>query len=1264
MNRIATLLFLFSTVFVWGQSQRGNLPSRDLSLSWGTEMPFAIDHEGLSLPYFTDAVYPGSHPFTPAVKLYTNSEIRLTGIRETPVNTVSEVVGGLGDQYEILYYGAEGGQSIAHVLAFRVDNGQAYRLDGFSYESLERNIGVASSKLRSSSGKMMANSPLSTGNWAKIAVSADGIYKITPSYLSENGMGSGHSINSITVFGNQMGLLPERTNAPRPESLQEVPLQMVDANGDGVFNGSDYALFFAKGPHQWEYLSGLGRYQHTYNVYENYTFFFVGVDRNRAKNIVEVSGPSGATNKTCSGFDDFAFHEEEKYNLLGTGRQWMGELFDFTLSFNYVLPFPTLDINEPIFMRARALGRSTTSSTFMTYSYNGTQVGSGQFPAVSSWPGADFVTENIVNANFNVNSPTIAITATYQNSNNPSAIAYMDYIEVNVRRPMQLIGGHTQFRDAETVGAGNVTQFSLSNANANYVVWDVTDPLQTFRVESQVSGSNLGFAAETDSLRTFVALSGSSYPNPIYVQKMVNQDLLGMTTPKYFIVSHPSFVSASEKLADYHRGQGLSVEVVTTEQIFNEFGSGSGDPTAIRDFLRHHFYAGDLQYALMMGDATYDYKAIGGIDHNFVPTYQSVLSFSLRTSVASDDYYGLLTDNEGESLQSGTLDIGVGRFVVKSSAEAQQVVDKTIYYGTLTESNSSYWQNKVLMVADDNDDPTGWEAMFVNRMENLSSSSLSKYPYLNFEKVYADAYTQVTISGSQRYPEARKDIFDKVQSGNLVTTYFGHGGEVGWAFERILQLADVNGWNNLPNMPVFITITCEFSRYDDPTRVSAGEQLLLNPNGGSVALITTTREVSAASGISMNNAVFDTLFGEVNGESMRLGDIVTSSKNTIVGEFDRPRFSLLGDPAIRLRKPNDQIVTTSVNGVPAGTASDTLKALTKVVIEGEVRDGAGNLIPDFNGFVYPAVYDKMYTRTTLVNDGVGGPLPFKLQDNVLYRGKVSAVNGKFSFEFIVPLDIAYAYGLGKLSYYGHAEGTEATGFDNTIYIGGLDTTANPDEIGPEIELFMNSENFVNGGLTGPDPLSIARVVDSSGINTLGSSIGHDIVGILDGNVSETFVLNDYYEAELDSYQKGAIQYPFYDLAPGEHQLLIRVWDVYNNPSETTIDFFVAESGELALQHVLNYPNPFTTYTEFQFEHNRENQPLEVQVQILTVSGDLVKTINAQLNSDGNRITGISWDGLDDFGDPIGKGTYIYRLKVKSVLDGATAEKYEKLVILR
>ncbi len=1258
MKRFFTLLLISLSITGWSQ----RIEDSQITLSWGTEMPFAIDHEGLSLPYFTNAVYPQAYPFTPAVKIQTDNRIVLSGISETAVNVAPEVVSQLSNEYGILYYGSEFGKSIAHVLAYRVENGQAYRLNSFTYSASESIISISESQVRTN--KTMMSSPLAVGNWAKISVSADGIYKITPGFLSDNGMGSGHSIGSITVFGNQVGLLPERTDAPRPNSLQEVPLEVVDANGDGIFNGGDYALFFAKGPHQWEYLSGLNRYEHIYNVYSDYTYFFVGVDRSRAKNIEVVNGPSGSFNKTCSGFDDFAFHEEERTNLLGTGRQWMGELFDFTLAFNFVFTFPTLDVSQPVFMRGRALGRSTTGSTFMSYSYNGSTVGSGQFPAVSSWPGADFVTENIVNATFTATSPAIALTATYQNNSNPSAIAYMDYIELNVRRPMQLIGSHLQFRDAETVGTGNITKFSLSNANANHVVWDVTDPLATFEVESQVTGGALEFSAETDSLRTFVALSGSSYPTPGFVSKMQNQDLLGMNTPNYFIVSHPNFVTASEKLADFHRAQGLSVEVVTTNQIFNEFGSGSGDPTSIRDFLRHHYQSGDLQYALMMGDATYDYKAIDGINHNFVPTYQSVLSFSLRTSVASDDYFGLLSDNEGEVLQSGTLDIGVGRFVVKSSSEAQQVVDKTIYYGTLDSDNSSYWQNKVLMVADDNDDPTGWEAMFVNRMEGLSVTSLARYPYLNFEKVYADAYTQVTISGSQRYPEARKDIFDKVQSGNLVTTYFGHGGEVGWAFERILQLADVNGWNNLPNMPVFITITCEFSRYDDPTRVSAGEQLLLNPNGGSVALITTTREVSAASGISMNNAVFDTLFGEVNGESMRLGDIVTSSKNTIIGEFDRPRFSLLGDPAIRLRKPNDQIVTTAVNGVPVGGAMDTLKALTKVVIEGEVQDGAGNLISDFNGFVYPAVYDKMYSRTTLVNDGVGGPLPFTLQDNVLYRGKVSAVNGKFSFEFIVPLDIAYAYGLGKLSYYGHSPVSEATGFDNSIYIGGLDTTANPDEIGPEIELFINSENFVNGGLTGPDPLSIARVADSSGINTLGSSIGHDIVGILDGNVSETFVLNDYYEAELDSYQKGAVQYPFYDLPPGEHQLLIRVWDVYNNPSEATIDFFVAESGELALQHVLNYPNPFTTYTEFQFEHNRENQPLEVQVQILTVAGELVKTINAQISSDGNRVTGISWDGLDDFGDPIGKGTYIYRLKVKSVLDGATAEEYEKLVILR
>jgi hypothetical protein len=210
---------------------------------------------------------------------------------------------------------------------------------------------------------------------------------------------------------------------------------------------------------------------------------------------------------------------------------------------------------------------------------------------------------------------------------------------------------------------------------------------------------------------------------------------------------------------------------------------------------------------------------------------------------------------------------------------------------------------------------------------------------------------------------------------------------------------------------------------------------------------------------------------------------------------------------------------------------------------------------------------------------------------------------------------------------------------------------------------MNDETFVPGGITNEDPLLYAKLFDENGINTLGNSIGHDLVAVIDQNTQNSLVLNDVYEADLDTYKSGQVRYRLSDLAEGSHTLDLKAWDVFNNSSQRSLDFVVAPSAEMALDHVLNYPNPFTTRTEFYFEHNRPCGNLDVRVQVFTVAGRLVKTLNRQLACEGFRSEPMAWDGLDDAGDKLGRGVYVYRLSV-ATQDGEAADKVEKLVILR
>ncbi|TNF01005.1 MAG: type IX secretion system sortase PorU, partial [Bacteroidetes bacterium] len=399
-------------------------------------------------------------------------------------------------------------------------------------------------------------------------------------------------------------------------------------------------------------------------------------------------------------------------------------------------------------------------------------------------------------------------------------------------------------------------------------------------------------------------------------------------------------------------------------------------------------------------------------------------------------------------------------------------------------------------------------------------------------------------------------------------------------------------------------------------------------------------------------------------EPRTFGEIIMDTKNAVGGDNKRS-FTLIGDPALKIALPELKIVTDSINGLDPDLEADTLNALSKVVIKGHVEDQFGNVQNAYNGLLYPTIFDKPKVQMTLSNDGpTASPVrSFMNQTAKAYRGKASIQNGYFEFTCIIPKDIDYSIGHGKLSYYGTNNSDDAIGFDTLFYIGGVDPNGINDDVGPEIDAFMNEETFVDGGLTNESPVLIVKLFDENGINTTGNGIGHDLVAILDGETSKPIVLNDYYSADLDSYQSGEIRYPFSNLEPGQHTLRIKVWDVNNNSSETELIFVVQEKVEMKLEHVLNYPNPFTDQTEFFFEHNQACEVMEVQVQVFTVSGRLVRTINQYVHTTGFRSQGIAWDGKDEFGDQLAKGVYVYRI-LATTPEGNKAEALQKLVLLK
>jgi len=1150
---------------------------------------------------------------------------------------------------------------------------------------LETRLTPRSSDPQTDNRQLRAGGPsvLAQGRWFKIAVSRDGVYRIDRSFLQDLGINTASlDPQKLAIFGNGGGMVPEDNSAFRHDDLVENATVIV-GGGDGSFDEGDYLLFYGQGPDRLDY-DGL-RFRPVKNLYADQTYYFLTSDQGSGLRLQSQGESPGSPTTTVTAFDDVAFYDTDEENLLKSGRQWFGDFYDvFTPVRSYSFNFPDRVSAEPIWIEGLVAARSAVASSNFDLSVNGSNLLNFNLSIITIGFDRLYAQTRTSNAELVTAGDNINVQMRY--TSDATARGWLDYLVINARRNLRMPGtGGMSFRDTRSVAPGSIAEFQLGNAGGASV-WDVSDPTSPRLQDGNFSGSEFVWRTDANiAIKAYFAFRESDVLPSSQITSLgglANQDLHNPARgfPDFIVVSHPNFADQARRVAGFHADQdGLDTLVALTPQLFNEFGNGAPDPSAVRDFMRMFYERATSneqlpRYLLLFGDGSYDFKNLdfdASVNQNFVPTFQSKNSTNPIATFTSDDFFGFLDPGEGGSnITQDTLgiDLGIGRFPVKSEAEARAVVDKVIHY--ISESSLGSWRNMVTFVADDEDGD-----LHRRDADRIATDQLAAdYPVYNVDKIYLDAYQQVSASGGERYPDANEAISNRMFSGTLIMNYTGHGSEQSWAKERVLSESDISNWTNLDNLALFITATCSFSRYDNPAATSAGEQTLLHAEGGAIALISTVRLVFSNANYETNREVFRTIFEPMpDGSRPALGDVVRLTKLGLAtgpdlsdGDNNR-KFTLLGDPALRLAYPNYDVVTTSVNGLPAdGAVSDTLRGLAKVLITGEVRDDSGNRLESFGGTVYPTIYDKASTLATLSNDGALSPVrQFELQKNIIYRGRASVTNGGFQFEFIVPKDISYSFGKGKVSYYADNGVLDANGFDTTVVIGGTADSILADDSGPEVNVFLNEESFAFGGITDEQPILLVKLQDQSGINTVGNGIGHDITAVVDENTQNTLTLNEFYESDLDSYQSGSLRYRLSTLEPGRHTIRLKAWDVHNNSGEGYTEFVVAESSELALRQVLNYPNPFTTRTEFMFEHNRPGDMMQVMVEIFTVSGKRIKTLVQDVITDGYRIDGILWDGLDDFGDTIGRGVYVYKVSVRSLSDPSTrASAFEKLVLLR
>lgn len=1151
-------------------------------------------------------------------------------------------------------------------------NNQLEKLVRFSYTYTSDPLNATQSTARAG-GFYTSASVLSSGDWYKLAVTGTGIHKIDKSILQALGINT-QSIDpkTIQLYGNGGGMLPQPNAAPRPDDLQENAV-LVAGEADGRFDEGDYVQFYAQGPHSWAYDAQQQQFRHSFNFYTDTAYYFLRIGYTSGKRIGS-RGPAAGATRIISSYDEHLFHELDQKNMVYSGREWYGEEFSsFTSSRDINFTVSDLVPGSAVKLTAFLMANSPADCSF-TINLNGQTLGSQSIRNRGTYnyhpEGVNSIQTYTIDQPALGNPTELKANLQFNPGGSSTSLGYLNYLELNYTRRLQLYGEQTSFRSVASTTAPAST-FEIADAPATALVWDITDPVQPLEQQT-IAGSGLRFSAPTVALREFVIFLSGIGIKPIPIGKVANQNLHALNldgNSDLIIVTHPKFLQQANRLAAYRsQRSNMQVQVVTIKQVFNEFSSGALDVTAIRDFMRMVYSRSRKSgpknlYLLLFGDASYDYKNHLGHNTNVVPVYESRESLHPITSYSSEDYYGFLDEDEGEWAENiagdHLLDIGIGRLPAKTEQEAATIVDKIMAYES--PAHFGKWRSQITFVADDGDNNE-----HLKDAEFLANYLENNFPNYTPNKVYLDLFPQLAVSNGQRSPAAAAAVNKAVEQGSLITNYTGHGNEVSWTAEQILTIPQIEAWKNRDNLTFLLTATCEFGRYDDPARSSAAELAVLQPDGGAVGLLTTTRPVYADDNRILNRNFFNAAFTPVDGQMPHLGDLVLRTKNNSIADgtngsnaVNNRNFTLLSDPSLQLAYPDLKALITQINGKQVN--ADTLGALDKVTLEGQITDAAGSIATYFNGNIRLTVFEKQTTQITLGDESA--PAPVKLRENILYDGKASVKNGLFEATFVVPKDITYTYGQGKVTLYANSDTRDAMGANQAIVIGGTAKTTETDNTPPTVRLYLEDESFVFGGSTGKSPAILAKLYDANGINTVGTGIGHEITAVLDGDKDNLLMLNDFYTSETDSYQEGRIKYGLKDLASGPHSLRLKVWDTYNNAAEEYIEFVVSNDDKIALEHVLNHPNPFTTKTTFHFDHNRAGETLDIQVQIFTISGKLVKTLQATSFASKSHYAELTWDGRDEYKDMLARGIYIYKVNVRSQQDGSKTSKFEKLVLL-
>ncbi|MBR1517299.1 MAG: type IX secretion system sortase PorU [Bacteroidales bacterium] len=1083
-----------------------------------------------------------------------------------------------------------------------------------------------------------AHSVLSSGEWYKVGVEEEGVYRIGADQLPAL---TGKSLSGIALYGLGGGMMGETNAATDRNDLRACRIWVNDANGNGTFDNGDYLYFYGEGASRWYYSDGADRFRYQRHAYAKENYYYLTTTATQATRIDTLATVDLGLPR-ISDYTSVAVHDDDLVNAHGTGRIYVGEKFTSAVASR------TISITMPAASDQQVSARYAFMTDDAPRSTLTIALGSSRQTHVMNAESYYYLFENDFATQ---GTSTLSFTLSFSTSGNQAA-GYLDFIELNAKTTMVFSGGQQVFRMKPTA---DEVLYSMTNRREGVRLWDVSDACDVHELRYESKGESLLFQPRGEGSHAIVAFDGSQLLTPKSVVPLANQDLHSLRDIEYVVVTHRAYTEQAERLAMLHRVEDMmTAAVVSDEQVYNEFSSGKQDPMAIRSLMRMLWQRAGAdptirkpRYLLLFGKGSYDNRNIEGLGQTTVVSYETENSVHETDSYCSDDMLCFL-DNGESGTRYDQMDISVGRLPARSSDEADHMVDKITRYVYRDDYNydgiRGDWRTYVALLADDADPSSPGDSLFAHSAEDLANHIKTTYPIFNIDRIYADAYVQQSGAIGSFYPDVNNALKKRMDYGCLLLNYIGHGSMQYIGTERYISFSDISGYGNHHQPAFLVTSTCTYGKYDVPGGTCGSEYMLL-AEGGAVGCISASRPIHHIE--QFNTDVCMRLLDR----GTRVGDALRMAKGSARVS---PSISLLGDPAMQLSQPMDNVVVTAVNQHDVSDGlSDTASALAEVTIAGTIVDDSGAIINDFDGKIFATVFDRETHSTTLANDNEGTEVGFMQQKNILYKGVGDVSGGRFEYTFVVPRDINFSYAPGKLSHYARSDRSDAAGSYGGLVFGGFDTTATFSVCRPQIRLFLNDTNFRDGGSTDESPVLYAMLTDSVGINAVGSGLGHDITAVLDGRGNSVAVLNDFYEPDMADSRGGTVRYELSNLAEGRHTLTLKAWNIYNYSGEAILTFYVHRKSSPVVTLFQSYPNPASDRTRLRIEHNMRGQIAKAEIFIFDHRGQQVRYLQPAISDNSYVVGPIEWDFTTATGARLSNGIYIARLQ----LTGADGEQY-------